>query len=136
MAWDLFDWKRRAVQAVKYGLRFGPRICLACIALLSLVPGPLRPHTGLPGQKEHFLAYFLTALVLGSKPREQLSYRASVAAALCAYAGVLETLQIWVPGRSAQLIDFAASSGGAIGGVVVSAVFWGLQTSLAARPKN
>jgi hypothetical protein len=34
------------------------------IIVLSLVPGAYRPHTGLPGQAEHFIAYCSTALAL------------------------------------------------------------------------
>lgn len=102
-------------------LRFIPWLCVLAIAILSLVPGGARPHTGLRGQAEHFLAYFLTAVMLGMQ-KQDLGYRSSLAIALCAYAGTLETLQIWVPGRSAQLIDFAASSGGALSGMILSAV--------------
>ena len=37
-------------------------IGVVAIAVLSLVPGSLRPHTGLPGQMEHALAYGLTGM--------------------------------------------------------------------------
>ncbi len=103
-------------------LRFVSWLCIPTIAILSLVPGEARPHTGFPGQIEHVLAYFLTALLLGVHQRTLASV-AILALALCAYAGILETLQVWVPGRNAQLIDFAASSCGALSGVSLSTVF-------------
>lgn len=103
-------------------LRFGPWLCILAIAVLSLIPSQARPHTGLPGQLEHFLAYFLTAFLLGVQ-RSKPGYRAVLTIALCAYAGILETLQLWIPGRTAQLIDFAASSSGALSGMIVLAAF-------------
>ncbi len=117
-----FNWKQSMLLSLASALRLAPWVCILAIAVLSLVPGEARPHTGLPGQAEHFLAYFLTALLVGVQLRE-LAYRSTLALALCAYAGVLETLQLWVPGRSAQLIDFAASSSGALSGMILPAVF-------------
>ncbi len=112
-------------------LRLAPWLCVPTIAILSLVPGQARPHTGLPGQAEHFLAYLMTALVLGCQARN-LTSRITLAIALCAYGGMLEVLQIWIPGRSAQVIDFAASSFGALTGVLLSAL---LSLSTMSRPK-
>jgi hypothetical protein len=37
---------------------------VATIAVLSLVPGDLRPHTEAPGYLEHVAAYFITAILL------------------------------------------------------------------------
>jgi VanZ family protein len=99
-------------------LRFAPWLALFAIAVLSLVPGEARPHTGMPGQAEHFLAYFLTALVLGIRVGTSV-YCIPTTLALCAYAGAMEILQIWIPGRNAQFIDFAASSFGAFSGSLV-----------------
>ncbi|MGA7325677.1 MAG: VanZ family protein [Rhodomicrobium sp.] len=101
--------------------RLAPWLCVPAIAILSLVPGQARPHTGLPGQAEHFLAYFMTAILLGIQVRN-LTSRITLAFALCAYAAMLETLQIWIPGRSAQIIDFGASSSGALAGIIFSAL--------------
>jgi hypothetical protein len=120
------SWKRSMLLVLGLALRFGPWLAVLAIAILSLVPGELRPHTGLAGQSEHFLAYFLTGFLLSVQPGD-LRYRTVLAVALCTYSGVLETLQIWVPGRSAQLIDFAASSSGALSGMIVVTIllrFW------------
>jgi VanZ family protein len=67
------------------------------------------------GQAEHFLAYFLTALVLGTRVGIWV-YCIPATLALCTYAGAMEIMQIWIPDRNAQFIDFAASSCGAVSG--------------------
>jgi hypothetical protein len=56
------------------------------IIILSLVPGVDRPHTGLPGEVEHFIAYGLTAsaLALGFRP---LAFRVVLAIGLSLLAG-------------------------------------------------
>jgi hypothetical protein len=115
-------WKRHMRLSLALTLRAAPWVCIFAVAILSLVPGKARPHTGLPGQVEHFLAYFMTALLQGFRLRN-LTYHGTLAIALCAYAGILETLQIWIPGRSAQLIDFAASSCGVLSGMILSVAF-------------
>jgi VanZ family protein len=102
-------------------LRTAPWFCLALFAILSLVPGEARPHTGLPGQAEHFFAYLITGLLLGLQVGRS-QHRIGLALGLCVYAGILEIFQIWIPGRNAALIDFAASSCGAWTGVILSVV--------------
>jgi hypothetical protein len=85
------------------------------IAILSLVPGELRPHRGVQGPFEHFTAYLLTALplVVGYSRRLQPRW---IALALIAYAACLETAQLWIPARVAAVIDFTAGSLGSIFG--------------------
>src|SRR5262245_478451 len=87
---------------------------LAVIVVLSVVPGSERPQKalGLPGQYEHLLAYMLTAGVLGLAYRKSTT-RAALLTLLVISAALLETAQILVPGRTARLIDFGASSIGA-----------------------
>ncbi|HUB63983.1 MAG TPA: VanZ family protein [Methylocella sp.] len=85
------------------------------IIVLSLVPGAVRPHTGLPGAVEHFLAYALTASALsfGFRP---LAYRIVFAAGLALLAGLMEILQHFVPGRHPAAADaFVSSLGGLFG---------------------
>ncbi len=96
---------------------------LAAIVVLSLVPGSKRPQyaLGLPGQCEHLLAYMLTAGALGLGYRKT-TIRAALLALLVVCAALLETAQIWVPGRTARLIDFGTSSIGAGLGLLVAAV--------------
>jgi hypothetical protein len=49
----------------------------------------------------------------------------SIAAILCAYAGILELGQIYVPGRHAALLDWLASSSGVFCACVTVFVFQG-----------
>src|SRR6187401_708414 len=99
----------RLVQWLSYAAVLG-------IIILSLVPGSARPHTGAPGQGEHTIAYLLTAFLFGLRGKSwpQL-LRAGIF--LIAYAGILETAQVWVPGRTSQIGDFVASSIGILIGV-------------------
>jgi hypothetical protein len=68
------------------------------IIVLSLVPGTYRPHTGLPGVAEHFIAYCLTAFAFALGFRSSAS-RVVIALVLTLLAGSMEVLQLWVPGR-------------------------------------
>jgi VanZ family protein len=94
-------------------------ICVATLAALSLVPGDERPHTGYSGRFEHFLAYFLTALPVWFAC---ISWRSKARAllGLSAMAGGFEILQIWIPGRSAAVLDWAVSTAGALTGMLLA----------------
>jgi VanZ family protein len=98
-------------------------IGVAAIVVFSLLPGWARPHNalGLPGQYEHLLAYMLTAGTLSLAYRKA-TIRALLLTLLVICAALLEIAQIWVPGRTSQLIDFGASSIGAGCGLLAAAV--------------
>ena len=95
-------------------------LAVIALAVLSLVPRELRPHTGAPGPIEHVVAYAIASglLTFGYVKRSQPFI---IALSLCLYAGMLEIAQIWVSGRNPTIIDFAASSAGALIG---SALAW------------
>jgi VanZ family protein len=91
---------------------------VALISVLSLIPGEVRPHVLMSGKVEHFVAYLLTSSVLA------LAYRVRgkailIALLLSGYSGILEILQLWIPGRHSRLTDFAVSSLGACTGVLL-----------------
>jgi hypothetical protein len=96
------------------------------IAILSLVPGYLRPHTGAPGGVEHFVAYLMVAGAFSMGLRSDRSILVMVAGLMVA-AGLFEVLQIDIPGRNPGLTGFLSSSLGAWTGTVL-AVFY--RTSL------
>jgi VanZ family protein len=104
-------------------------IAVVSIAILSLVPGQLRPHIFALGAIEHLTAYFLAATLLALGYRS-LSSAIWIALLLGAYSGGLEVLQHWIPGRSPKLSDFVISSSGAFAGVVVASLMLRINTGL------
>ncbi len=91
-------------------------LCIVLLAVLSWLPASMEKRTALPGQVEHLLAYFCTAAVFTlAYPR---SPRRWLISGLAVYAAVLEAGQLYVPGRTAQVVDWAASGLGAALGVL------------------
>ena len=94
---------------------------IAAITILSLLPGSERPHTFLPGQVEHFIAYACTGFALSvGYPglRERLVFWAALGTA----SGVFEILQRWIPGRSCEFEDAVVSTLGLSTGLVLGAM--------------
>ena len=82
--------------------------CVALLAVLSLLPAEDMARTGLPGWVEHFVAY------AGSSAIAMAGYGASrgiaqIIGGFWVYAGILEYLQHFSPGRHPAIGDFAAS---------------------------
>src|SRR5665213_1439580 len=75
----------------------------AVITVLSVVPPWLRPETGAPHDLEHFSIFFLTGVAFGFGYWRRPSV---VTIALVLFAGMIEVVQIFVPGRHARLSDF------------------------------
>ena len=99
----------RALRPVAWG-------CVVLLGVLSLLPAKEMIRTGLDGHIEHAMAYAGTAFLLGlNYPAWKLKW---IAAALVIYAGVLELLQNFSPGRHAAILDWAASSAGVVAGAV------------------
>jgi hypothetical protein len=95
-------------------------ICITCLVVLSWSPRDSIARTGAPGPFEHVVAYWGTGLVAAfAAPRLQQRW---LAGGLVALAGVLELGQLWIPGRTSQVIDFAGSSLGAILGIACAAM--------------
>lgn len=100
-----------AASAVSWGL----------LTVLSVLPGSDRPHTGFSGNLEHAVAYALSAgatrlCLFGVSSRMQL-----VGFSLA--SGLFEIAQIWIPGRSAGLDNWAASTAGALAGILAGRVY-------------
>lgn len=92
--------------------------CLPVLVWLSWIPKDWEMRTGAAGQLEHLVAYAGTAGLLGLGFSRGPAWRLALALGLL--AGILEAGQIWVPGRTAQVIDFAASAGGALLGLAAA----------------
>jgi VanZ family protein len=99
-----------------------PRItwfCVILLAVLSLLPAQDMVRTGIPGELEHFVAY------AGSASIAIVGYRRRGAVQTIGlfwiYAGVLEYLQHFSPGRHPSIVDFSASAiGGFFGGLAAA----------------
>jgi VanZ family protein len=93
------------------------------IIVLSLVPAAARPHSGIGGQYEHWIAYALVGLAfgMGYRPLRPQLYSGLT---LTVGAAILELLQNFIPRREPELIGFVASSLGAWFGLAL-AVFCG-----------
>ena len=101
-------------------------IAVIAIAVLSLVPGEFRPHfTTSHFNIEHFAAYFLTSAAVALAYRGTTHSVLAIVFFLVIYAGLLETAQLWIPGREARFTDFIASTLGILAGVLfLSFVRW------------
>ena len=97
--------------------------CVILLAVLSLLPAQEMVRTGLPGRLEHFVAYAGSAAVamVGYGP-SQAAVR--IIGCFWLYAGVLEYLQHFSPGRHPSIWDFAASALRTLCRRLVGAVLW------------
>jgi VanZ family protein len=97
--------------------------CVILLAVLSLLPAQEMVRTGLPGRLEHFVAY------AGSAAVAMAGYGSNrgglqIIGGFWLYAGILEYLQHFSPGRHPAIEDFAASALGALCGGLAIAVLW------------
>jgi VanZ family protein len=111
--------------------RFAAWFCLIAVAVLSLTPSEQMLRTGLSGHVEHVLAYagtaFITALAFAERGLSR------IAMALLIYAGGLEFLQRFSPGRTSSIWDFMFSSAGVLIGAGVFAL---LARAVSARSRG
>jgi hypothetical protein len=99
-------------------LRPAALLCMGIIFVLSLLPGAERPHTGVSGNFEHVAAYAGTAFFCALGLSWLRGWR--VVALAFAASGAFEIAQIWIPGRSAGLDNWAASGIGACIGLAAA----------------
>jgi VanZ family protein len=97
----------------------------ATVTFATLGPASYRPHSSLGQDGEHAFAFILIGLAFGvAYSRQRL--RASVIT--MAATGVIEILQLWVPGRHARLEDFAVDAAATCAGFgVVAGLDWMLR---------
>ena len=94
--------------------------CIVALAFLSLTPKDHMLRTGFGGHIEHILAYLGTALVVASA--YGATRRLHIVSGLIGYAGTLELLQNFSPGRTPAVEDFASSSIGVLLGTALFTV--------------
>jgi VanZ family protein len=96
--------------------------CAVLLAVLSLLPAQDMVRTGLPGRVEHIVAYAGSAAIAmaGYGARRGA---AQIVGCFWVYAGILEYLQHFSPGRHPAIEDFTASAVGALcGGLVIALI--------------
>ena len=98
-------------------LRVFAWFCVALIAVLSLIPHEMEVRTGLHGLIEHMIAYAGTAGLFRLAYLSWAGWR--IAVVLFMYAGCLEVLQTFVPGRHPGLDGVLASGAGAVIGAAL-----------------
>jgi VanZ family protein len=89
------------------------------IIILSLVPASRRPHSGMSGSYEHFMAYAAVAFCLGIGLVPRWTWR-KLLAAMVLTAACLELAQLAIPGRNAAVAGFLAGAFGAAAGLAVA----------------
>jgi VanZ like family len=101
-------------------LRLIAWLLAAAVTFATLGPPLYRPHSNLGQDGEHALAFVLIGLAFGlAYP----SHRLLTACISVPMIGVLEVLQIFVPGRHARLEDFIVDAAAACAGLMVAVVF-------------
>jgi VanZ family protein len=104
-------------------LRFSTWVCVAFLAILSLLPAQDMVRTGLTGELEHFAAYAGSgAIAMAGYGLKRGTIR--VIGCLWLYAGILEYLQHFSPGRHPTVEFFAVSAVGALCSGIAVVLFW------------
>ena len=99
-------------------LRLFAWLLAAAVTFATLGPPQYRPHFNFGQDGEHALAFVLIGLAFGlAYPRNRL-FTVGIAVVLI---GVLELLQLWMPGRHARLEDFAVDAMAACAGFAITA---------------
>jgi hypothetical protein len=91
----------------------------AAVTFATLGPPQYRPHSALGQDGEHALAFVLVGLAFGLAYPRRRRLTAAVAVVLI---GVLELLQLWIPGRHARWEDFVVDALAACAGIAMAAV--------------
>jgi hypothetical protein len=106
-------------------LRIIAWLLTAAVTFATLGPPWLRPHSDLGQDGEHALAFVLVGLAFGLAYTGHRLVTATVAVVLI---GVLELLQLWMPGRHARWEDFVVDALAACAGIAVAAMLdWTMQ---------
>jgi VanZ family protein len=110
-------------------LRIIAWLLTAAVTFATLGPARLRPHSDLGQNGEHALAFVLVGLAFGLA---YTRHRLLTAGSAVILIGVLELLQLWMPGRRARWGDFMVDALAACAGIAVAAMMdWVMQRSKA-----
>jgi len=91
-------------------------VAITAVCTMSLLPGDaLPPLPDVSDKLEHAVAYAALA-TLGALAWNRGRAFGGVLAAVILLGGTIEILQIWIPGRSGEWLDFVADTVGALVG--------------------
>lgn len=99
-------------------LRVFAWLLAAAVTFATLGPPGARPHSELGQNGEHALAFVLIGLAFGAAYSRRRLLGSAIAVVMI---GVLEMLQLWVPGRHARLGDFVVDALAACIGLAMTA---------------
>jgi VanZ family protein len=109
-----------------FALRIIAWLLSAAVTFATLGPPQYRPHSALGQEAEHALAFGLVGLAFGlAYPR----HRPLIAGIAVVLIGMLELLQLWMPGRHARWEDFMVDAIAACAGIAAAAVLDRLRRS-------
>jgi VanZ family protein len=112
-------------------LRITAWLLAAAVTFATLSPPGLRPHSNLGQDGEHAFAFVLVGLAFGLAYRQHRPLTMAIAVVMI---GVLELLQLLVPGRHARLEDFVVDALAACVGLAITAgLDWAMQRWQLAR---
>jgi VanZ family protein len=108
---------------LKSRFRAGAKVCSVAIVVLLVIgalgPASWTPRTAFGWRIDHFIGYFsITLLFCFAWPQPSV-----VGGLLAAAAFLLEGLQAFSPGRSANLVAALCSAGGVLAGALVAELF-------------
>lgn len=103
---------------MKMAFRLAAWLLVAAIVVVTLGPPRLRPVTEMSQNFEHGLAFVVLGLAFGFGYPGRL---VPLIVASLPLIGVLEVLQLWVPGRHARLSDFVVNVIAAVMGLICAA---------------
>src|SRR3954468_14323699 len=110
-------------------LRITAWLLVVAVTFATLGPPQYRPHSPLGQDAEHALAFVLVGLAFGAAYPRGRRLTTGFAVVLI---GVLELLQLWMPGRHARLQDFVVDALAACAGIAAAAgIQWVMRRSKA-----
>jgi VanZ family protein len=99
-------------------LRIVAWLLAAAVTFVTLGPADVRPHSVLGHHGDHAIAFLLVGIAFGLAYPQR---RWTVSAVAVALIGLLEIMQLWVPGRHARFEDFVVDALSACVGFALSA---------------
>jgi VanZ family protein len=108
-------------------LRIFAWLLAAAVTFATLGPPRFRPHFYFGQDGEHAFAFVLVGLAFGLAYKRNRLLTSAVSVVMI---GVLEILQIWVPGRHARFEDFVVDALAACAGLALAAASnWAMRRS-------